>query len=351
MKISFLFLFSLILSLFSVHAQQQLPLIIDNDTIFSLVDEPPSYDNGDLQLSNFLSDQIDFKKIKTEYCYYALTIGKTGQILLITKLKGSTQNETQLVTALKKSSGHWKHGTQNGHPVSVHLLITLIVDSWSILAITSTEAALPQQTNDVATKYERGKLIDGYKAGVWEYYDTPGDLALKINYTSAELLFLKPDTTAYAIKIKNEWEKQKLDMQPRYIGSMFDFKKVQGVLKYPEKALNNITCGRFYITFEIDTLGQAVNYTVINDIGDNCAESIVDMLKSIPNYWLVAMKDGKKYESRFIIPVTFKMSLDGKEYPAKKRKNYVFILPLANQLDEIVIEIMGVTRERKVRSW
>ena len=43
----------------------------------------------------------------------------------------------------------------------------------------------------VDTPFEKGKIKNGNKSGVWMYYDTPNELALKIDYTSGQLLFLK----------------------------------------------------------------------------------------------------------------------------------------------------------------
>lgn len=200
----------------------------------------------------------------------------------------------------------------------------------------------------VDNAYERGKLKDGYKTGVWEYYDEPGKLALKLNYTSSLLLFQKPDTSEYVVKVNNEWTKLQLHATPRYIGSMHDFIKIQEVVEYPIKARSNETCGKFYIFFEVDTLGQAGNYEVFNDIGDGCAQAVVKALQMLPNYWLIAQKDGKKLISKFVLPVVFTMFVDGKPVPPKSRKQTITEFPLATPIAEMRITSIAVTHTRTI---
>ncbi len=201
---------------------------------------------------------------------------------------------------------------------------------------------------DLAFKdYETGTLKDGYKEGIWEYYDNPSELSLKVNYDNGQLLYLIPDTSAYAIKINNEWVYSKLDMQPRYIGSMVEFYKILYTnIQYPNEAKSNSTAGQFYITFEIDTLGHSANFIALNDIGDNCSEEIIRAIKLIPNFWLSATKDKIKYVAKFILPIKFEMEVDGKAIAARKRKGASeLLLPPAKSLETIKIKVAGFTRE------
>lgn len=192
------------------------------------------------------------------------------------------------------------------------------------------------QNKKINNEFEKGNIKNGYKEGVWEYYDKPGELALKIDYSAAKLLFLKSDTSGYVIKVNDEWVKSKLDVQPRYIGSMNDFGKVYSTIQYPAEARANGIAGKFYITFEIDTLGRLGQYEVINDIGYGCAQVVIKALKKLPNYWLSAQKDGKSYPAKFILPVTCRIVLKNKEIsPEKSKKSKE--PPLARELDAIVI--------------
>ncbi len=202
----------------------------------------------------------------------------------------------------------------------------------------------PEVSNSI--NYEIGTLKDGYKEGIWEYYDIPGELSLKVNYDNGQLLYLIPDTSDYAIQINGEWFNSKVDMQPRYVGSMVEFYNIlYANIRYPDEAKSNSTVGQFYISFEIDTLGHANNYNTINDIGDKCSAEIIRALQLIPNIWLSATKKDRKYVAKFILPISFKMELDGKEIKEEKRKNNTeIVLPLAKVLETIEIKAAGFTR-------
>ena len=212
-----------------------------------------------------------------------------------------------------------------------------------ILFLLFSEALLAQ-SKVVNDPYENGLIKDGFKEGTWEYYDEPGKLSLKINYDSSKLLFLKQDTSEYVIQAGNQWVKEKLDRQPRYIGSMNDFHKLEKIARYPADALNNNTCGKLYITFEVDTSGKAGNYQIINDIGDHCGDEIAGLLKVLPNYWLPAQKDGQLYAAKFMLPVLFKMIIDGKEIKPKKDIPIASI-PFAKELPVMIVKVAAVSKK------
>jgi hypothetical protein len=333
-----------------VLAQSGNPInVTANDgTVYTFAEHPPTYAGGNKKLSAFLTENVDFSKVTTEMCSYTIAIGKMGELLQVKRLKGIEENESVLLAALNKTNGKWNPGKKNGHPVNVLLTITLELANRQIVATITKPATPRSDSNIVDNQYERGKFKNGSKTGVWEYYDRPGDLALKINYTNAQLLYLKPDTSWYAIKINDVWETVKLDAYPRYIGTMNDFSKIFDDFHAPPAARDKNTIGEFYITFEVDTLGQAGNYGVLNDLGYNWADSIAARLQSLPNYWLVAKKNGKSYESKFIIPVTFSV-VDGSFDLISEKKKTLAIPPVAKQLT--FIHLKAVLRSERVRGW
>lgn len=182
-----------------------LPITTDDGTVYTFVDHPPTYAGGNKKLSAFLTDNIDFSKVTTETCSYTIAIGKMGQILEVRRLKGLDKNESALLAAFNKTNGKWSTGKHNGHPVNVSLIITIELANKQIAAIIEKPKAPQSNVNIVDNQYERGKFKEGEKTGVWEYYDRPGELALKINYTTSQLLYLKPDTSWYAVKINDDW--------------------------------------------------------------------------------------------------------------------------------------------------
>ena len=191
----------------------------------------------------------------------------------------------------------------------------------------------------VNSDFEKGITQNGLKIGVWEYYNKPGELSLKFDYNSNRVLFIAKDTSRYTIEINGIWTQSTLDIQPRYIGSDYEYYWLFGSnIRYPAEARRNSTAGTFYVTFEVDTMGRADNFKVINDIGDKCGDESIKSLKLIPNLWIVASRENVKYKSRFILPITFKLKSNGKEYGRPHRKNSNEAeLPIAWKLNEAVI--------------
>ncbi len=187
------------------------------------------------------------------------------------------------------------------------------------------------QLNLDTVKCEKGIMKDGFKVGVWEYYDEYGEIDLKIDYDKVRLLYLKPDTNEYVIKVNKGWAKMKLDVPPKYIGSICDISKVLSSINYPSNAKDNRICGSFSITFEIDTFGKAGNFSVINDLGGDFGPTALSALKKLPNYWLVAQKNGKAYVSKYIINYTLNLKIDAYYVTPRVVKNPV-PTPLATLL-------------------
>lgn len=159
----------------------------------------------------------------------------------------------------------------------------------------------------VNTKTEKGTITNGYKTGVWEYFDSD-TLVLKVDYSKGALIYLKPDTTQYAIETENGWEFSRLDVYPRFIGSMDDFLRFYAThIIYPTKAKDDDIQGTVLLYFEINIQGHVDHIKIVKDIGDGCGDEVMSVFRDLPNYWLTAKKNGQNYVSRYILPVKFRM--------------------------------------------
>lgn len=198
----------------------------------------------------------------------------------------------------------------------------------------------------VSSDYEKGQMVDGSRVGIWQYFDQPGELALKVDYSTGKLLYIRKDSSAYVIKKNDHYELSQVDIAPRFIGSMNTFysshmKEVQ----YPLDAVKQSMVGTMHILLEIDTAGLIDKYEIINDLGYGCAEAIMVALEKLPNVWVPASIGGKRYRARFAIPVTFTISKDNRViYPSRKRLKNKEPVPLAYMLKEITVTAIGVTR-------
>ena len=202
------------------------------------------------------------------------------------------------------------------------------------------------QSVNVDNGYEKGLLVDGYKEGIWEYYDN-NVLKLKVDYTTGKLVYFADDTANYAIKTENGWEFSKLDIYPRYVGSMEEIIRILALnVHYPVEAKNKTVIGTVLLGFEINLQGNAENIKILRDIGAGCGEEVLSAFQLVPNYWLVPRKEGKSYKSRYILPVRFqigKKTKDGDVWE-KEPKSEIKALNEAkaefiptNYLEEIVV--------------
>ncbi len=171
-------------------------------------------------------------------------------------------------------------------------------------------------------KYQKGYVKDGVKVMYWDYYNSDGELDLRFNHSNNRLIYLKPDTSRYSIYDQGKWIDRQLDIHPRLIGSMNDFYTVfSSNLKYPIEARKNKTQGIVYASFEIDTLGQPTNFSIYNDIGDGCGSIVLSSISNVPGIWIPAILAGKRYRSKFILPVSFEM--EGVKLPKENAINTI----------------------------
>ena len=110
---------------------------------------------------------------------------------------------------------------------------------------------------NVNTDYQKGTLTDGYKTGVWQYFDKPEELSLQVNYDVRQVTFMRKDTVGiYAIEKDGNWIQSTLDVQPRYLGSVTEIYRILMTnIRYPAQARTNSTTGTLYLMFEVDTTG------------------------------------------------------------------------------------------------
>ena len=226
-----------------------------------------------------------------------------------------------------------------------------------ILFLFSISSTFSQEKVEVDNGYEKGTLVDGYKEGLWSYYDND-TLKIQIDYSKGKLVYLAKDTTKYAILTDQGWEMSKLDIYPHYLGSNEEILQIiYNNLHYPVEALERKARGTVLLGFEINLQGKVENAKIIKDIGYGCGNAVLEVFKKIPDYWLVARKGKKQYKSRYILPVHFKIGkIKGKKEVLKKdTKKELKKLAKAKEeyspakyFPKIIIAAIGVTRSKKV---
>lgn len=164
------------------------------------------------------------------------------------------------------------------------------------------------QKKAVNNGYEKGLLLNGYKTGVWQYYEN-NRLIIKVDYSTGKLEYLAKDTSRYVIKTDKGWKLSRLDIYPHYLGSDEEILKIVAMnLRYPEKARRRSVAGTVLLSFEVNLQGKADSARIIHDIGGGCGKEVLRVFRLVPNYWLVARKGEKKYIARYVLPVRFQIS-------------------------------------------
>lgn len=214
-----------------------------------------------------------------------------------------------------------------------------------ILLLSSTTLSFGQK-EEVDNGYEKGLFVDGYKEGIWEYYDS-NVLKLKVDYTTGKLVYLAKDTSSYAIKSETGWEMSKLDIPPRYVGSVEEISKIIAMnIRYPAEARTQSTIGTVLLGFEVNLQGHVENVKILQDIGNGCGDEVLRVFQLIPDFWLVAQKNGKNFKSRYILPVKFqigKRTAKGDEWKGKPKTELKELsesktdYQTTNYLEEVVI--------------
>lgn len=195
-------------------------------------------------------------------------------------------------------------------------------------------------------KYERGVFNDGKKVGVWEYYDTSNQLALRYDHDASTILYLKKINDDFVIKKGVNWDRVKLDIYPRVIGSDDEFRTALGkLIDYPALARTKGITGKVYVSFIIDKTGGIQDIKVEKDIGGNCGTAVVNALTLLKISWTHAVKNNLNYDSRLIIPVTFAFGLDNNTLAIPSEEK--LFLPDAYLLPELSIVAWGTSKPIK----
>lgn len=193
----------------------------------------------------------------------------------------------------------------------------------------------------VANEYEKGRIVNDHKTGIWEYYDI-GELVMKIDYDRNEIVYLAPDSSKYAVEINDRFVMKEVDRQPRYIGSDSEvYRAIGSIIEYPFKARSKGIEGTLNVVFTIGVDGQMQDFQVINNIGGDCGESAIAAMKQIPGTWVPALVDGKPHPARFVLPFRFVLEGSSPEEPIKENND---LMMTATYLDEFVVTAIQHSR-------
>ena len=226
-------------------------------------------------------------------------------------LKDSLWNEYYYDGKSIEKTGYYKNGIQIGEWKEFYF------DGKSISSIENYENGL--KNGSFKELYKNGELkasgyySNGMKSGIWEFYTT--ELYQKYDYDNKKLLYFNPkdfkeEDYDYPIINGSDTTIVKLDSPCMYVGGMTPiYNFIAKNVNYPNQAVENNISGKVYISFTVDSNGNAYNHEIQKGIKKDygCNEEAIRVVKSIPNEWLPAILNGKTVENKFIIPINFKL--------------------------------------------
>lgn len=162
-------------------------------------------------------------------------------------------------------------------------------------------------------KKSEGKYAADKKVGVWNYYDSKGDVEQKYDYTKNELVYFKFNDQDKKREFRQingtDTIYTKLDRPPLYIGGVFTMLEyIKHNIQYPKQARDIDISGKVLITFTIDTNGKAVNHRVTKGIGYGCDEEALRVVKEIPDNWLPGLLNGQAVNIEYVLPINFTLN-------------------------------------------
>jgi len=176
-----------------------------------------------------------------------------------------------------------------------------------IFAIHSLQA---QEYVLLRTPLEQGFLQNGQRVGTWQYYDYPGNLGFEIDYESMQLLYVRPDSTEYVVKVGDSWVKERLQRPCRLHGSELLLKDhflstlttpIEVMDRAKRKGVNLETL----LTFEVGPDGMATNPIVEGFKGFSMEKMMMKSFSSAPSVWIPGLrKDGTPAHCKFGVSIS-----------------------------------------------
>jgi hypothetical protein len=163
----------------------------------------------------------------------------------------------------------------------------------------------------IDNQFESGTVVNGYKRGVWDYFDHSGEMVLKINYDMAKVMYIKPTTRSFYLFENDEWGLSSVDKPPMYIGSQNEIDDIlSSNIQYPKEALKSVRSGKTIVSMVIAKDGSAGQFEVVKDFGKNAGQEVIRALEMIPDLWIPATKNEKVMATKLYFSVIFEAYTD-----------------------------------------
>jgi hypothetical protein len=175
---------------------------------------------------------------------------------------------------------------------------------FAILSACLTSIAQPLET--VITPAEEGQYQGDRRVGVWQFYDRPSTVALKVDYDKSDIFF-EPDISDYTIYKNGSWVKSKLQIPCRFHGSTVSLKSHYEMNVFlPADMAQQERDVEAILTFEVNEDGFAINPNVEGNSLGELSETILRAFETAPNSWITGVThEGHAVKCKMAIAFSF----------------------------------------------
>lgn len=146
--------------------------------------------------------------------------------------------------------------------------------------------------------------------GIWNFYDLNGTLEQTYDYDKDSLMFAEnlSSDSEYPIVVDGVSQNAVLERRPSYIGGYNQLiRDIANNLKYPHSALEKNKQGRITVQLTVKADGQATDFKIVKGFDSACENEALRVLNLFKEGWIPAIYQGRKVDSYYYVPVSFKI--------------------------------------------
>ena len=129
-----------------------------------------------------------------------------------------------------------------------------------------------------------------------------------MNYDSSRIVYRRPDTARYLLRVGGAWQLVRPARAPRFMGSPDKrLQTIASALRYPISAVQQGREGTVVMSYVVDEQGHTGNYQVEESVPEEFVGAVWQALKELPDQWISAVYLGRPAAARFYLRVLFQM--------------------------------------------
>ena len=155
----------------------------------------------------------------------------------------------------------------------------------------------------------KGSFEQGKKAGVWSFMGNKNSTYLKYDYDQKELIQNMGQALAsdsIQVKLRNEFKLKSIDRPAIFIGYKNEIKDIiNEEMNPPPIIIKESKSGMVVISFVVNQIGEAVNFTIESTFNDQINESVLNSVERITYEWVPAAINGASVVSKMYMMFNF----------------------------------------------